>query len=239
MTNLKARKVEMIRVAQRGVHDLFGRLHYGVANFKYPSRAGVMQHIRQIKRERKMLLTPVEAYQLYAAATAVRRVPGDAAEVGVFRGASAKLIRLALPDKQLHLFDTFEGLPQPEAIDGDLYSGQYSCGLDEVKRYLGSELNTQFHVGLFPDSAAPAKDRKFAFVHLDMDLFDGTLAALNWFYPRLHPGGIIITHDYVVLPGPTRAFNEFFSDKPEPIIELSGCQCMAIKLSCQGAAVDV
>jgi O-methyltransferase len=66
---------------------------------------------------------------------------------------------------------------------------------------------------------------------VDVDLFDGTLAALNWFYPRMQPGGIMITHDYTVLPGPTKAFNEFFADRPEPIIELSGSQCMAIKIS--------
>jgi len=62
-----------------------------------------MGQIREIKRDRKMLLTPLEAFQLHAAASAVRKISGDAAEVGVFRGASAKLLRLALPDKPLHL----------------------------------------------------------------------------------------------------------------------------------------
>jgi O-methyltransferase len=223
------RKAALIRDAQLGIHELFGRFHYGLSNYTYPNRTGVMDQIRQIKRNRKMLLTPVEAYQLHAAAAAVSKLPGDAAEVGVFRGASAKVIRLALPDKTLHLFDTFEGLPQSDAA-GDLQVGEYSCGLEEVKKYLGSERNTHFHVGLFPDSAGPAQDRRFAFVHLDMDLFDGTLAALNWFYPRLLPGGIIMTHDYAYLPGPTRAFNEFFAEKPEPMVELAGNQCMAIKM---------
>jgi O-methyltransferase len=132
-----------------------------------------------------MLLIPVEAYQLFAAASAVCKISGDAAEVGVFRGASAKLIRSALPDKQLHLFDTFEGLPQPQPVDGDLRSGQFSCGLDEVKSYLGSQVNTHFHVGIFPGSATPVQGRTFAFVHLDVDLYEGTLGALNWFYPRM------------------------------------------------------
>jgi len=190
-----------------------------------------MGQIREIKRSRKMLLTPVEAFQLHAAAIGVRKIPGDVAEVGVFRGASAKLLRLALPDKPLHLFDTFAGLPQPEAVDGDLRAGEFCCGLDEVKRYLGSQANTHFHIGMLPDSGAAVSDRTFSFVHVDVDLFDGTLAALNWFYPRMQPGGIMITHDYTVLPGPTKAFNEFFADRPEPIIELSGSQCMAIKIS--------
>jgi O-methyltransferase len=224
------RSAAIIRDAQLGIHELFGRFHYGLSNYTYSNRTGVMRQIREIKRNRKMLLTPVEAYQLHAAASAVGKLAGDAAEVGVFRGASAKVIRLALPDKTLHLFDTFEGLPQKDT-EGDLQVGEYSCGLDEVKKYLGSEPNTHFHVGIFPSSATQAQDRKFAFVHLDMDLFDGTLAALQWFYPRLVPGGIVMTHDYAYLPGPTKAFDEFFAGKPEPMIELAGNQCMVVKMS--------
>ena len=122
-------------------------------------------------------------------------------------------------------------MPQPEAIDEGLRAGLFSCGLDEVKDYLGSEPNTRWHVGIFPGSAKPLEDRKFALVHLDMDLYQGTLEALNWFYPRMQQGGVIITHDYLVLAGPTKAFEEFFEDKPEPVIELSSAQCMAVKIS--------
>ena len=148
---------------------------------------------------------------MYAAASAARKVSGDAAEVrGGRRGASAKLIRLALPGKPVHLFDTFEGLPEPEAVDGELRPGTFSCGLDEVKHYLGSQPETHFHVGIFPRNATPVQDRRFSFVHLDMDLYEGTLEALNWFYPRMQLGGVIITHDYIVLAGPTKAFDEFF-----------------------------
>ena len=99
-----------------------------------------------------------------------------------------------------------------------------------MKGYLGSEPDTHFHVGIFPESGGLVQECRFAFVHLDMDLYRGTLEALNWFYSRMSSGGIILTHDYVVLPGPTKAFEEFFEEKPEPIIELSGYQCMAVKL---------
>lgn len=211
-------------------HDAIACAHFGVASYRSPRRRDVLKRILRIRRDRKMLLTTLEAYQLYAGAMAVRKIPGDAAEVGVYRGASAKLIRLALPEKRLHLFDTFEGLPEPEAIDGNFPPGRFACGLDEVKGYFGSEPNTHFHVGVFPDSGAAVQDRSFAFVHLDMDLYKGTLAALHWFYSRMSPGGVIIGHDYIVQPGPTRAFEEFFEQKPEPIIELSGYQCMAVKL---------
>jgi len=82
-----------------GINNALGRLYCGVANYRLPRRGEVLKQIMQIRRGRKMRLSTIEAYQLYASARAAQKVPGDAAEVGVFRGASAKLIRLALPHK--------------------------------------------------------------------------------------------------------------------------------------------
>ena len=67
-------------------------------------------------------------------------------------------------------------------------------------------------------------------MHLDVDLYDSTLAGLDFFYPRMVPGGIIISHDFPTLSGVSLAFEEFFADKPSTYIELAGgYQCMAIK----------
>jgi hypothetical protein len=66
--------------------------------------------IRQIKEETQMLLTELEAYQIYAAVAKTAKVDGDIAEVGVYKGGSAKLI-CETTNKPVHLFDTFEGLP--------------------------------------------------------------------------------------------------------------------------------
>lgn len=39
-------------------------------------------------------------------------IPGDAAELGVYRGDFAVHINAAFPDRLLHLFDTFEGFAE-------------------------------------------------------------------------------------------------------------------------------
>jgi hypothetical protein len=64
-----------------------------------------------------------------------------------------------------------------------------------------------------------------------VDLYESTLSCLRFFYPRLSPGGILISHDYLTAEGVNAAFREFFAGKPEPVIELTGYQCMIVKLA--------
>lgn len=218
-----ARLIQMITLG--GQVGLF-RLGYGMCNYRSQSRRAILREIVCLQKERRFPLTPLEAHQLWCAAASTAKVPGAIAEVGVFQGGSAKLLSLALPGKPLHLFDTFQGLPDacPELEKGD-YFGSY----DRVKAYLPNAL---LHRGLFPrDTGATVAAERFCFVHLDMDLYEGTRDALAFFYDRLAPGGIILTHDYIQLPGPTKAFEEFFASRREPLIALSGFQCMAVKVS--------
>jgi hypothetical protein len=101
--------------------------------------------------------------------------------------------------------------------------------LESVQQYL-ADMNVEFHKGLFPLTAEAVADKLFRFVHLDMDLYEGTLAALQFFYPRLSTGGVLISHDYSLAKGVKAAFTEFFVNKPEPVIELTGDQCMIVRL---------
>lgn len=63
-----------------------------------------------------------------------------------------------------------------------------------------------------------------------MDLYASAYSVLEFFYPRLLPGGIILSHDYHTCTGPRKAFDEFFAGRPEPVIELPGNQAMIVKL---------
>ena len=69
---------------------------------------------------------------------------------------------------------------------------------------------------------------RFSLVHLDADLYASTLADLEFFYPRMIPGGIIITHDFSTLPGVARAFSEFSHKNGRAIIELPTTQAMVV-----------
>jgi O-methyltransferase len=192
-----------------------------------------MRSVSRIQKERTLLLGHGEACQIISAIQATSRIPGDLAELGVAYGASAKLILQYSKDRHLHLFDTFSGLPDPTDKDSAKFkAADFRSDVNSVREYLGPEAagRTSFHVGLFPETAAPATNRRFSFVHLDVDLYQSTLDGLEFFYPRMSPGGIIISHDFMSADGVNRAFLEYFANKTVPVIELTGYQCMVVKL---------
>ncbi len=189
-----------------------------------------MIEIRKALRGRESLMSGNEIFTVYSLARTQSALEGDMAEVGVYQGCSAKLISLASGAKPLHLFDTFAGLPAPDADEHDrMRIGHYAASLASVQDFLKSEDRISFYPGLFPQTASPVEDVRFSFVHLDVDLKSSTLACLNFFYPRMVPGGVILTHDYSYLDGVRQAFDEFLDDKPESALELATSQAMLVK----------
>lgn len=197
-----------------------------------PEDAEILDLIRRIREETELSLGDDEAHQIYTTVKRTKKIEGDIAEVGVYKGGSAAVICEAKENKALHLFDTFQGLPGLSGFDdrSRLSFAQYSASFESVKSYLGRYAGVNFYVGLFPATAEPVKNKKFSFVHLDVDLYESTLNCLKFFYPRMTRGGVILSHDYSTLKGVKKAFDEFFEDKPEIIIEPAGCQCMIVKL---------
>lgn len=192
----------------------------------------VTRLIRKVRRERRWLITSNEAFTIYSLARAQARLPGHMAEVGTYEGGSTKMICEAKGDRPFHVFDTFEGMPEPK--DGDRivhHAGAYACSLASVSGYLKQYPNVQFYKGKFPDTASPVENLRFSFVHLDVDLYESTLGCLKFFYPRMEPGGIILSHDYSILAGVRQAFAEYLADKPESLVELPSTQCMVVKQS--------
>ena len=188
-----------------------------------------LREIRHSRNGVECLLSCDEAFVLQALARAQAGLGGDFAEIGVFEGASARLLAGVKGANTLHLFDTFAGLPQPGGREGRFKEGMFEAGLDVVRRRLAGYEGVAFHQGMFPDTARPVAGRRFAFVHVDVDLESSTLAALDFFYPRMLPGGIIVTHDFSTIPGVARAFERFLADKPEKLIELPTSQAFLIK----------
>jgi O-methyltransferase len=190
----------------------------------------VLSAIRSARQGRESLLSANEAFTLFSMARAQSRMAGAMAEVGVYQGCSAKLISVASSNADLHLFDTFEGLPEPERSEKTrLQTGLYAADLPSVQAFLADRQNISFHPGLFPRSAAACPESTYSFVHLDVDLRASTLACLEYFYPRMVPGGIILSHDYSYLHGVKDAFAEFLVGKPESAIELPTSQALLVK----------
>ena len=150
------------------------------------------------------------------------RVPGDFAEVGVYKGNSAKVLSLLAPARLLWLFDTFAGFDDADvAADPRTDVKRRDFGdtsRDAVERFVGKSDRVRFVQGRFPDTVGAVPDgARFALVHLDADLYEPIRAGLEFFYPRLSPGGLVLVHDYGSghWPGARQAVDEFFADKPE------------------------
>ena len=174
-----------------------------------------------------------EKYTIYSSMKAVSHLSGSVAELGVYKGGSAKIICELKGGKKLFLFDTFEGLPEVES-GVDLAKKEWfnDTSFNRVKEYLKKYENVNFLVGKFPDTITEEVSKEvFSFVNLDTDLYKSTLDGLNFFWPRMVKGGRIVSHDFNTKdhPGVKKAFQEFFKDNPEVIIELADSQSMVIK----------
>jgi O-methyltransferase len=178
-----------------------------------------------------------EAYNLYALTKNTNKLEGDIAEVGVWKGGQSTIIAEAKGDKNLHLFDSFEGFDENECKNKNeleelkkeqLYS--FKIDVEKVREHFSKYPNVFIYKGWFPKTAKPVKNKKFCFVNLDVNLYKSQMDCLKFFYPRMVQGGIIIIHDYTILPEIRKSFDEFFKDKPEPVIELSGSHAMIVKV---------
>jgi hypothetical protein len=151
---------------------------------------------------------------------------GDIAEVGVYQGRTAALLATIAQrlGRTAYLFDTFEGFSDADikGMDAARLNTFTDTSLEAVRAYVGEEA-TRYVKGYFPESASQIPhDLSFCLVHIDCDLYSPIRSSLEYFYPRMVPGGFIVVHDYSGLgwPGAERAIDEFFSDKPESTIPL-------------------
>ncbi|TSC60510.1 MAG: hypothetical protein LiPW15_388 [Parcubacteria group bacterium LiPW_15] len=177
-----------------------------------------------------VLFSPGELLNIWEQARIMADHGGAFAEVGVFRGASAKVICEVKNKTPLHLFDTFEGLPdEVSGRDGRFKKGMFLAGEKEVRARLSRYPAIQIYPGLFPETGEAVKDLKFSFVHLDVDLYSVTKKALEFFYPRMLPGGRILSHDYGQCEGVWKAFDEFMVGKPEKLQPMEATQVLLAK----------
>jgi hypothetical protein len=111
-----------------------------------------------------------------------------------------------------------------------------------VRRRLQEFQNIRYYAGFFPNATLGHENSlsQFALVHLDVDLYQSTLDGLRFFWPRLAPGGLLITHDYssATCPGVRQAFTEFFANTGEHPIPLWDTQAIVIKPPSGEAADD-
>ena len=174
------------------------------------------------------------------------RIPGDVVECGVWRGGSMQAVALTLlergeTDRELHLFDTFEGMPPPTAHDRrkgvsaeELLSRQTRdhnvwaiASLEDVREGM-EELGypterIRYHKGLVEDTIPERAPEQIAILRLDTDWYESTKHELDHLYDRLSPGGVLILDDYGHWDGARKATDEF--------LERTGVRLLLLPLS--------
>ena len=196
--------------------------------------AGFRARYREISSR---TLVPVDgAWTLSALAQQAAVVEGDFLEAGVYRGGTARLLHGILESfpkrRLLHLFDTFEGMPETDATH-DLHKSRDFCdtGLESVSAFVGDEDWVRYHKGLIPDSFVGLEGLRFALAHIDVDIYKSVLDCAEFIYPRLTAGGIMIFDDYGLpsCPGARSAVDRFFAGRLEVPLALQTGQAIVFR----------
>jgi O-methyltransferase len=183
------------------------------------------------------MTSPERIYSLIEAVRYItrRNIPGSIVECGVWRGGSMMAVALALQSlnvsaRDLHLFDTFEGMPRPQDVDVNLYgnsaisifaenqigadSSDYCrATLPDVQAAMASTgydgAKIHFHKGKVEVTIPAAAPESIALLRLDTDWYESTRHELEHLYPRLARGGILIIDDYGDWQGSRKATDEY------------------------------
>lgn len=192
------------------------------------------------------MTSPERAFALIQAVKYVVRanVPGSIVECGVWRGGSMMAVAYALQalgacDRDLYLFDTFEGMARP--TDADIaYTGTNAetefelkktgtdssewcrAALDDVRSNLFStgydKDRLKFIKGKVEETIPDLAPDEISILRLDTDWYESTRHELVHLYPRLAKGGVLIIDDYGYWQGCRKAVDEYFAQQRTPIL---------------------
>lgn len=166
------------------------------------------------------LVSPDRCYVLYSLARQALNVEGDFWECGVYRGGTAAMLAQVLArlpsarPKQLHLFDTFAGMPDTDRAKDLHQAGDFSdTSIDAVRHAVKCDGIVRYHQGLIPNTFRGLEGSAIAFAHVDVDIYRSVLDCCQFIYPRLSPGGVMVFDDYgfATCPGARSAVDEYFA----------------------------
>lgn len=172
-----------------------------------------------------------------------RGLPGATAELGAYRGLASYLICRCLRDDDgsfdgtgHHIMDSFQGLPQPDDIDGaDARAGVFGdTSVEHVRETLRAFPGVNIIEGWIPEALAFLPEQTYRFVHIDVDLHEPTLACLEYFHARMVPGGVIVVDDYGPWPtgewpGCRRAVEAFCARRDVPFAAMDTGNVVIVK----------
>jgi hypothetical protein len=183
-------------------------------------------------------------------------IPGAMVECGVWRGGSMMMAAFSLldagsRDRDLYLYDTYAGHPQPDAVrDIDIHGRplveeyrkrQSSDGFSDWARVSIEEVDANMRATGYPmervhlvkgkveDTVPRHSPETISILRLDTDWYESTLHTLEHLFPRLSAGGVLIVDDYGHMQGAKMAVDEYFAKIGRP------CLLTRVDYSCRTA----
>jgi O-methyltransferase len=169
------------------------------------------------------------------------KVEGDYLEVGVWRGGLSALVGMTFKKfsslkRTLYLADTYEGMPKTVSQDNFYKGGE----LADTSEYVVEKLfkncgvsNVKILKGYFPqDTINLINSEKFAYIHVDVDIYESAKNTFNWAWPKVSQYGMIVFDDYGYssTEGVTKFIDEYVSNLPDALFIFNmGGQAVVIK----------
>jgi hypothetical protein len=187
-------------------------------------------------------------YELYKM---VIDVPGALVECGVFKGTS--LVRFAIfrelfgnaYSKKIIGFDTFDKFPETQFFQDEVPRNKFvqTAGIEsisiqqlmEVLSHKRTEANVELVAGnilnTVPEYLEKHPELKISLLNLDTDIYEPAVVILEYLFPKITTGGILILDDYGVFPGETKAVDEYFHRQNVEIKKFPFCMtpCYVVK----------
>ncbi len=165
-------------------------------------------------------------------------VPGSIVELGCNEGKTSLFLRLIIdhfaPHRELHVYDSFQGLPPSGSFDDSVEQGDFKASKEQLEEnFIQWELKLPFiHEGWFEETLPHLLPNPIAFAYLDTDLYDSILISLEYLYPRLSKDAVVVIDDYADLErnshardnlrGVKKACDDFFLKRVEKVYVLIG-----------------
>ncbi len=215
-------------MVKKFIRKAFSSFDYDVVRLTTPEIIMADRYRALYQKYKDFTMIPEDYFRQNLALTEhFRSVPGAVVECGVWRGGMiAAMAELLGKDRTYYLYDSFEGLPPAQEIDGpgakswqeDKESAWYHDNCRAEQSYAeramqqSNALNVTITKGWFAETLPRfPEEEPIAVLRLDGDWYESIMDCMNHLYPKLPVGGIIIIDDYYTWDGCSRAIHDYLS----------------------------
>ena len=166
----------------------------------------------------RTVVSPDRCYVLYVLLKQALNIGGDVVECGVYQGGTAAMMARVIAEngrsKKLYLFDTFSGMPKTDEEHDLPMEGDFAdTSAEQVERFVNQPEIAVVKKGFIPETFVGLESLRFAFAHIDVVIYKSVIDSLNFVWPRLLLGGLVVFDDYgfPACAGARQAVDQFFS----------------------------